>query len=106
MMTCIKCKQEYSEANHECLEEVTIEELMSRGAYPIAGTATDLSDVVAKALAPFVGQHATTDNVAAMKKVVVDCLLEHQSNPKLTVAEITELAEECLQMLMDGGFNP
>lgn len=27
MVTCIKCRQEYSEQDHRCLEEMTLEEL-------------------------------------------------------------------------------
>lgn len=42
MMTCIKCKQEFSEENHECLEEVSLEELMLRGGYPNSGATRSL----------------------------------------------------------------
>ncbi len=99
MMTCIKCKQEFSEENHECLDVMGYEELMT--------TASEIveSDLI-KNLGSLAGCVVTPQSIASVKETMVECLVKHNRRHGLTEVDFAGIVDKAFdKVFKDAGFE-
>ncbi len=100
MMTCIKCRQEFSEENHECLDVMNVDELMGSGT---SCHAANVMGELAKVLDCFAGVTLTPTIIQELNRVALDCLLDYQLRNGLPEVDCAAIVNAAFEETFKGG---
>ncbi len=94
-MTCIKCNQEFSEENHECLEVMDYEELMESA--PVPSMAERVMEELAIMMEQFIGVTVTPESIESCKRKTVTCLTNFQTVNGLPEIDVRGLVDRAFE---------